>query len=320
MQRPSRMRLTDKSVRSLPFADEGQYSVADTELPGFVFVVGKRAKTYTARAEVQTLGRRRSLRKALGRFGEITTREARSRALRWKVDISNGSARPTTGVTLRQAWDRYRESHLERQGRSPRTIDDYRASLERLLVDWLDIPLARLSEDAALVADRHDEITQRHGPASANHAMRALRAVYRYARKRMDRTLPPEHPASAVDFNPEFRRDTALLPEEFPRWWAQLHALPNPIRREFHLFCLLSGSRPGALSRAQWEHLDGEARTLHFPDPKGGPSRAFDIPAKLRDAHVPPPSQEGRTTDPLAAREEMDLPRAVSHWSPRFLE
>ena len=57
-----------------------------------------------------------------------------------------------------------------------------------------------------------------------------------------------------------------------------LAALDNPIRREFHLFLLLSGSRPRALKHARIEHIDFRARILHVPRPKGGEAKAFDIP------------------------------------------
>ncbi|MFY9830839.1 MAG: hypothetical protein WAK69_19990 [Rhodoplanes sp.] len=52
----------------------------------------------------------------------------------------------------------------------------------------------------------------------------------------------------------------------------------NPIRREFHLLLLMSGSRPTALKRSRLEHIDFRARLLHIPRPKGGEERAFDIP------------------------------------------
>ena len=54
--------------------------------------------------------------------------------------------------------------------------------------------------------------------------------------------------------------------------------LRHAIRREFHLFTLLSGSRPGALQRAKVEHFSFARRVLHIPRPKGGAKRAFDIP------------------------------------------
>jgi hypothetical protein len=39
-------------------------------------------------------------------------------------------------------------------------------------------------------------------------------------------------------------------------WLKELHALPNPLRREFHLLTLLSGSRPTALKNVRIEHID----------------------------------------------------------------
>ena len=70
-----------------------------------------------------------------------------------------------------------------------------------------------------------------------------LRAIYNHARKTA-RSLPPENPVIAVDWNAEKRRDTALGLTELGPWVGDLRALENPIRREFHFFLLLSGSRP----------------------------------------------------------------------------
>jgi integrase len=68
---------------------------------------------------------------------------------------------------------------------------------------------------------------------------------------------------------------------DLPRWFDQLSSLKNPLRREFHLFLLLSGSRPEAIKRARVLDLDLRARVLHVPRPKGGADRAFDIPLSL---------------------------------------
>ena len=62
------------------------------------------------------------------------------------------------------------------------------------------------------------------------------------------------------------------------RWFAELNALESVIRREFHLFLLLSGGRPTATKSARLEHFDPRRRVLHIPKPKGGEHRAFDIP------------------------------------------
>lgn len=69
-------------------------------------------------------------------------------------------------------------------------------------------------------------------------------------------TLPADNPTSGVDWNIQRRRDTAMGIEDLPRWFREAGRLRHPIRREFHLFTLLSGSRPGALMQARVEDLD----------------------------------------------------------------
>ncbi len=285
---PRRALLTNDLVRKrLPSARSGQYVVRDSKLPGFFVVVGvgERARTYTIQVDVRRLGQRRTVKEAIGRADEWDAGDARKEARGRIGNLQTGarSASDRRGrVTLRAAWASHRDQLKRRVAageRSQRTVDGYEDSIERLLRGWLDTPLRDLSEDAQGVAERHGEITRRHGAYAANHAMRALRAVYNHARKtRMERGLPADLPTDAVEFNRETRRSTAMGRDELAGWHRQLRALPNPIRQEFHLFTLLSGSRPDALRRARWEHLDVARRVLHFPDPKGGVRRAFDMP------------------------------------------
>ena len=65
---------------------------------------------------------------------------------------------------------------------------------------------------------------------------------------------------------------------DLKRWFMGLAALDNPVRREFHLFTLLCGSRPTALQQIPPNQIDFRRRTLHIPKPKGGKKKAFDIP------------------------------------------
>jgi integrase len=219
----------------------------------------------------------------LGEFGDLSTREARSKAKDALGSIARGqkpgeSSKISAGsVTLRQAWERYRDSHMKRKGRSEGTIENYRDHMERLFEDWLDKPLARLGRQPTLVVERHDKITEENGPYIANGSMRSLRAVYNHARK-SNRDLPVVNPVTAIDWNKERRRNTGMGANDIGDWFRELSALQNPLRREFHLLMLLSGSRPTALKRVRIEHIDLRQRLLHIPRPKGGEEKAFDIP------------------------------------------
>lgn len=276
--------IADKAIARLPYAESGQYKVYDTELKGFLVVVGKRTKTFAAQGAFWRDGEREfAARKKIAEVGDITSREARAKAKDILAAIARGErpgeeAKIKPGsITLRRAWERYRDDHMIRKGRDARTIENYRDHMERLFEDWLDKPLARLGRKPSLVADRHNEISKENGRYIANGAMRSLRAVYNHARK-TNLDLPPVNPVTAIDWNVEERRNTGMGVGHMAPWFAELAALTNPIRREFHLMTLLSGSRPTALKNVRIEHIDFRSRLLHIPKPKGGAKKAFDIP------------------------------------------
>jgi integrase len=296
--RDIRILLTDKTIVQLPGPADGWYLARDTELKGFFVVVGKRKRTFTVQGDLRQDGKRASsIRVSIGDTREMSTRSARAIAKEYLGQISKGkhpkagersdqvaAIESATGepsaqleVTLGQAWQRYLDAHLVRKGRSEKSIRWYRDHVERILVEWLDIPLSELTMDPARVMKKHDEVTKVNGPYIANGSMRTLRAIYNHARK-ANRSLSRDNPADAIDWNEERRRDTGMGLSDLKGWFLQLVAFDNPVRREFHLFTLLSGSRPTALQEIRPEHIDFRRRTLHVAKPKGGKRRAFDIP------------------------------------------
>ncbi|WP_312571911.1 integrase family protein [Brevundimonas sp.] len=295
-----RLSLTDKNLIGLPLAHDRPYIARDTDLGGFFVVIGKTSKTFTIQADLhRDDGSRSSIRMAIGEVGEISSRDARLRAKALIGQIGKGedprppkvkkekppapdlcgiSITSPDGVpTLGEAWQRFRISHLERKKRAEGTVRGYVDHMERLFADWLERPLSEFGDNPILVTDRHDQITANNGPAIANGAMRSFRSVYNHARKTCKK-LPPENPVSAVDWNPEHRKDTAMGVADLPTWFEQLALIQNPIRREFHLFLLLSGSRPEVMKKVRIEDLDLKERVLRLTKPKGGEAKAFDIP------------------------------------------
>ncbi|MGX9943175.1 integrase arm-type DNA-binding domain-containing protein [Bradyrhizobium denitrificans] len=315
-----RILLNDKNVARLPAATSGQYRARDTELKGFYVVIGKRRKTFAVQGDLRQEGKRASsITVSIGDAREMPTREARATAKVYLAQISRGqhpkaekraeeheaeetTGKPVVGITLRAAWERYRDAHMVRKGRSELTIEGYRDHVERLLKEWLDKPLVELADDPAQVATKHDEITKESGPYIANSSMRTLRAIYNHARK-TNRSLPVDNPVSAIDWNQEQRRNTAMGPGDVPNWFMQVAVMHNPIRREFHLMSLLSGCRPTALMEVQPEHIDLRRRVLHIPKPKGGAKRAFDIPlSRQMILSLIRAMRFGRFLQPLEAR------------------
>lgn len=292
-----RLQLTDKEIARLPVPNEGWYLARDIELKGFFVVVGRRKRTFAVQGDLRESGKRRSIRVNVGDVSEIGTRDARAIAKGFLSQIARGEhPRPEKarqpaaaeaplgvadpegqGITLAQAWQRYLNGHLIRKGRSEGTIANYRDHVERMFADWRAKPLRGLAADPAAVAAKHDAITAEHGPYIANGSMRTLRAIYNHALK-TNPDLPARNPVAAIDWNSEERRNTALGAPDLADWFGQLAALENPIRREFHLFTLLSGCRPGALKQIKVADIRLERRVLHIAKPKGGSKKAFDIP------------------------------------------
>jgi hypothetical protein len=293
--------LNDKIIDRLPFSGKGQYIVRDADLPGFFLIIGVRRKTFTVQAEFRRHGVRHTTRRALGTSADLTTRDARIMAKQVLARIASGDfaeqdiATKAANVTLGEAWDRYKIA-LERKDRSAATIAGYQDHVERVLKDWMKLPLKTLGENPRMVSDRHDKITRVSGPSAANGCMRTLRAVYNHAR-RSARMLPPDNPTMAVDWNEEKRRDTAMGSFDLPVWMDEAGRLRHLIRREFHLFTLLSGSRPGALKRAELKHFDFARRVLHLPRPKGRQAR-LRHPALPRDDPLPGPRHAGEPHGP----------------------
>ena len=277
-------KLTKEVLDKLPPAATGQYIVRDTEEAGFFVVVGARTKTFTVQVDVlDVLGRRATKKRAVGKWPQMGVAEARKAAKEVKVALGNEGVRAKDKpMTFAEGWAELKAvlvRQVEAGQRSPRTLETYEYGA-KLLSDWDDVPLSRLSSVAnEVIGKKHAEITQERGPRAADFAMISLRRVYNHAYKRqLDKNLPHFNPVASMVLVAPARRDTAMGEGELAEWHRKLRALPNPVRQEFHLFTLLSGSRAGALTVARWEHLNMKRRVLHIPKPKGGAKRAFDIP------------------------------------------
>lgn len=277
------VQLTDSYVADLKLAERGQYIVRDALLSGFFVVVGISAKSFTIQVAVMHKnGKRTSRRRVIGKFGDISTRAARAIAKQLGAQILSevtleAQAQP---ITLSMAWAKYLE-FLKTNKRGSRTIAGYSRHIDLYFKDWHGTSLIELARNPEKVVSRHEALTRNNGVYAANGAMRTLSAIYNNsARTNLD--LRGLNPVEAVRFNKEQRRKTALSPDDLPKWFKQLDAFDNSIRRSFHLITLITGSRPDVLKRARWSDINFERKTWHFPIPKGGADRAFDLPVGIK--------------------------------------
>lgn len=268
-------KITQSLVERAPAPERGKSSLyADSEMRGFYLIVTPTKRSFY----VQSLVNGKQVRTKLGDHPAMDAKQARDAARKTLVDM-RGGANPNEerrkararGITLRDALD----LHLAAKPLSPRTKEDYRYNCEQYLADWLDKPLAELGADRAAVRERHRKITEKHGVPSADSVFRVLRAVYnRGLREYPD--LPP-NPTTNVDYHGLRRRKVDVDAERLLAWGKAVLGL-NPVRRDLHLFMILTGMRRTSVCEARASELDLGARRLHVPKPKGGAARAFDLP------------------------------------------
>src|SRR5258708_35231919 len=103
---------------------------------------------------------------------------------------------------------------------------------------------------AELVQRRHRELSDGHGPAGANLAMRVLRLLINYAAMRFDDSSgkpliaanPVKRLGQARLWNDVERRETVLRVEDMRAWHEGLGAI-SAVGRDYLLLVLLTGLR-----------------------------------------------------------------------------
>lgn len=268
-------KITQALVERAPAPDGGKSVLyADSEMRGFYLIVTPTKRSFY----VQSLVNGKQVRTKLGDHPSMDAKQARDAARRTLVDMRAG-ANPNEerrkararGITLSEAL----ELHLAARPLSPRTVEDYRYYCEHYLSDWLGRPLAEIGSDRAGVRERHVRITEKHGATCADSTFRILRAVY--SRGLREHPDLPANPCANVDYHGLRRRKVDSNADKLRTWGKAVLEL-HPVRRDLHLFMILTGMRRTSACEARVSELDLGARRLHVPKPKGGAARAFDLP------------------------------------------
>ncbi len=265
-------KLTDRIVETivdLSEEAEGDFGRVyhDARVPGLRLRCGKHRRTWIYFQEYSIKGKRGTAYRTLGHWPRMNVADARKEALQHAARVAAGRPQPgkRTAITLEAATADYIASLEARGKKSARFV----ASLMRihLLPDFGRFTLAELSDAPALMRDHHLKISK-HKPVAANRVMSILSAIYRHA-ARLDRSLPPASPISAVRLNREEPKQSAMPFDKFGEWRERVEALPK-IRQGYHRLLLLTGMRGGSAQRLKWTHVNVKARTITL---RGAPGR-----------------------------------------------
>ncbi len=289
------MKLTKRSVESLPIPKSGQNFVWDSELTGFGVRLNPAGRTYILQARVNGVSRRVSL----GRHGVITAEEARKKAQKQLGKMLDGKDPAIEkkrveafSLTLRQLADKYIEAHHDLK---PSSIAGINKHVNRSFFAWTDRPAIEITRDK--VATRFRELTERSA-AQANQAFRILRALLNYARvayRSDNRPMFLENPVSIISdaklWNHVRPRSARIPTDKVGIVWNTLQALrktPEQTRISRTLadvvsFLILTGARLGEATQLTWDRVNLEEGWWYLPDPKNRNPVKFPLSRLARE-------------------------------------
>jgi integrase len=284
-------RITKRAVDAMAASDSDAY-LWDDEIGGFGVKVtprGRRVYLYQYRFPRGRAGRTR--RFTIGRHGDLTPDQARRRARVLAAAVAEGrdpyaeeaerrrrAEEEMTVARLAVAWLDSFEAQVRSGERSARTLNDYTAVAKRML-------LPRLGRRRARSLTRRDvrqlkaALTEEHGLASANLALRALSAMLSHG---LEIGRLESNPATGQGQFTTKRRERFLSEVELARLGAALRRAeteglpPAPQERGSYRdpdralvpaypaavaairLLLLTGMRRGEVLDLRWTDLDPE--------------------------------------------------------------
>ena len=223
-------------------------------------------------------------RVVIGRFGLMTTDEARRKAqdLLGRVargEDPTGERAEVRGVpTLAEAFETYVKAN---PNRAANTVRLYRQNLRVNLGDWLKRLLDGITRQD--VEDRFNRITGGHGWSAANQTLSMLRSIYRRPCADHENLRNPVELwlAAGGRFN-RMRRRISSPAEVLPRWCAGIDAVElEPAIRDIFLIGLYTDMRMGEVVSLRWERVDLERGIFRVEETKTGEPLELPITRQL---------------------------------------
>lgn len=271
------MKLTKRSIDSLPLPETGQMLYWDDDLPGYGLRVTAGAKTFIVQRRVAG----KTVRVTLGKYGQITPDQARKLAVKNLADLVQGvnvnaekEAERVQGVPLADAYQVFVKSRVL----TTNTREQYERAMRLTFADWASRPLTAINR--TLVERRFEEASKR-GEATANRDFRFLRALLNFAMEKYStpdgEPLIPSNPCNRLTALKKWhrieRRTRHIEPHQLKAWFAALEHQPEDSAqrntvRDFCAFVLLTGCREQEAARLTWNDVDLAAAKVTFLETK----------------------------------------------------
>ena len=294
--------LTSAFVKSLTPPNAGRVEYWDQKTPGLCLRVaagGKASWSFRYRPREGDGFQRITL----GKLADLPLSEARERATRYRVQVSDGEDPQKTRVQKRELSrnvltfdrlaDRYLDEYAKPNKASWKNDEIY---LKRPRAKWVNKPVSEIRRRD--VIDLLDEI-KASAPVSANRTQSILSGMFNWA---VDGELLPANPAAGLKKRAkETPKDRVLSDAEVRVLWTALKA-PNEVSQDVAdalRLLLLTGQRPGEIAGM----VQPELVSFDIAD-----AARWEIPAsrmKARRSHIVPlaPMARGLLETVLRRRE-----------------
>ena len=266
-------KLTKKMIDKLE-AEDKDYSVFDSELPGFgVRVLPSGRKSYILQYRAN---RRKVRKKALGMHGVISLEEARKKAFAMLAEVQSGIdpvgvlQEKEKALTVRDLAQKFIEEHIDVHLKE-KTAWGYKRNIEKFFLPELgDLKIAEIQR-SDISAFHH---RRRNSPYEANRCLAMMSKMFNLAEVwglRPDNTNPCRH----VKKYKENKRERYLTQEETKRLGDTLRRMEQEDSESLPaIFCirllLLTGCRLSEIQTLKWEYIKWDRQELHLPDSKTG--------------------------------------------------
>jgi integrase len=328
------LRLTRRAVEQLPAPDPTgrQRLFWDTDMKGFGLLVSGRTKSKTYICQRKLPGGN-TRRVTVGAANVLELDAARQQAQKLLGEFYAGvdpkakrREAALRGKTLQAALDEYLRDMTKLAERSRQ---GYRSTVQRYLGAWLDLPLRDIDRD--MVEKRHRQIAEETakpgrsgggentGHATADGAMRALRAIYNHAVDK-DSAMPPNPVRLKKVWFKVDARERFLSGDQLPAFFAAVDGLESSTQRDYLKLLLFTGLRRQEAGSLRWSEVDFASRVIRLPGKKTKSGRRLDLPMSsfVRDLLVarravgrendwvfPAASRSGHISEPRSGLEQV---------------
>ena len=288
-----KLHLTDTAIERVERPEKGTVWLIDDELKGFHLALGKG----TARFYVFLVKHGQNKRIPVGYWPATKVKAARAEAMKIIGDVKSGTySSVSKETTLRDAFDTATAERVASGHLRETTATQYRAMFALHCKHLEKKPALLVSQDD--IRDLKPRMADK--PYAFNQVVRILSATY--ATKGWD------SPTAKVKVNKDTKRQSKITDNR--RWYEQVLAIENNVRRNYLLIAAATGIRRENLASLKWSQVDLNKKTIHLPTAKHNVNVTLPVSdlvlGYLKELHRPngkhvfpaPKSKSGHIEDP----------------------